>query len=74
MFGLHLYSWHVALRTLGISQAGKIMGASFAAVFDHLSLAPETAPEPERSEDCLVICNKPLLVMPDFMSLITQGQ
>ena len=41
--------------------------------FGHLFSAPETAPEPERSEDCL-ICNKPLLVMPDFMSLITQGQ
>lgn len=71
MLGLHPYSWHVALRTLGISQAGKVMGAYFAAVFDRLSLAPETAPEPKRSEKCLVICNKPLWVMPDFMSLIT---
>ena len=47
------------------------MGAYFAAVFGHLSLAPETAPEPERSEECLVIYNKPLLIMPAFMSLIT---
>ena len=60
MFGLHLYSWHVALRTLGISQAGKVMGASFAAVFDHLSLAPETAPEPESERSALSVVISPL--------------